>query len=153
MLPMLIASAVAALVSGYLSDRWGHRRKVFIYASGVAMVAVCVGLMVIRSLWIGLGISVLFGAGYGTYLAVDFAIVMDVLPSKDDVARDVSLWHLALVLPQIFATPVAGLMLDRFEEIGDAHAIHCLGYMVIWGIAAVYFSLGSGFIGRVRGIR
>jgi len=26
---------------------------------------------------------------------------MDVLPSEDDVARDIALWHLALVIPQV----------------------------------------------------
>lgn len=153
MLPMLVAAALAALVSGYLSDRWGKRRRVFIYASGVLMVTVCVTLIFLRSLWIGLGIAVLFGAGYGTYQAVDFAIVMDVLPSRHDVARDVALWHLSLVLPQIFATPLAGLLLDAFEAVGDDAGIVCLGYTVIWIIAAVYFCLGSAFIVRVRGIR
>ena len=35
----------------------------------------------------------LFGVGYGLYLAVDFALVMDVLPRKEDRARDLAVWH------------------------------------------------------------
>ena len=153
MLPMLVTAAVSALVSGYLSDRWGRRRRIFIYISGLAMVSVCVALIFTRNLWLGVSAGVVFGMGLGIYTAVDFSIVLDVLPSKDDVARDVSLWHLALVLPQIFATPVAGLLLDAFQDIGNSNGIECLGYTVIWAVAAVYFCLGSALIRLVRGIR
>ena len=153
MLPMLIGSALAAMASGYMSDRYGNRRRIFIYVSGLLMVAVCIGLILVKVYYVGIVISIFFGVGYGTYLAVDFAIVMDVLPSKDDVARDVALWHLALVLPQIFATPLAGVLLDAFQGVGAEKGIECLGYTVIWVVAALYFCLGSVFIGRVRGIR
>ena len=72
---------------------------------------------------------------------------LDCLPSQDDAARDVALWHLAYVLPQIFATPLAGALLDTFQVIGDDQGIDCLGYTVIWALAAVYFVLGAIFIG------
>ena len=33
------------------------------------------------------------GAGFGTYLSVDFALVMDVLKNKQDHAKDIAVWH------------------------------------------------------------
>ena len=33
------------------------------------------------------------GIGFGTYQAVDFALVMDVLPSDKDKAKDLAVWH------------------------------------------------------------
>ena len=33
------------------------------------------------------------GAGFGSYQAVDFALVMDVLPVEKDKAKDLAVWH------------------------------------------------------------
>ena len=33
------------------------------------------------------------GAGFGSYQAVDFALVMDVLPAEKDKAKDLAVWH------------------------------------------------------------
>ncbi len=33
------------------------------------------------------------GIGFGAYSAVDFALVMDVLPAEKDKAKDLAVWH------------------------------------------------------------
>ncbi len=33
------------------------------------------------------------GAGFGCFQAVDFALVMDVLPQEKDKAKDIAVWH------------------------------------------------------------
>ena len=33
------------------------------------------------------------GIGFGAYSAVDFALVMDVLPDEKDKAKDLAVWH------------------------------------------------------------
>ena len=33
------------------------------------------------------------GVGFGAYCAVDFALVMDVLPEDKDKAKDLAVWH------------------------------------------------------------
>ena len=48
---------------------------------------------------------------------MDFALVMDVLPEEREKAKDIAVWHQALVLPQALATPVGGLVLDLFERL------------------------------------
>ena len=48
-----------------------------------------------------LAIVAVFGVGYGTFLAVDYAMVLDVLPSAATAAKDMAVWHAALVLPQL----------------------------------------------------
>jgi len=40
-----------------------------------------------------LGNSVLSGVGFGAYCAVDFALVMDVLPNDREKAKDLAVWH------------------------------------------------------------
>ena len=52
--------------------------------------------------WAIFDIMVIFscfpGLGFGTYCAVDFALVMDVLPSDKDKAKDLAVWHEASTL-------------------------------------------------------
>jgi len=76
-----------------------------------------------------------------------------VLPSKQDYARDMAVWNCALILPQVLATPFAGLMLDEFQAIGNDYGVKCLGYVIIFGMAAVYFFLGTAFVSRIQGIK
>jgi len=73
---------------------------------------------------------------------------MDCLPSPATAAKDISLWHSALILPQLFATQLAGLVRDSFQNIGDADHIHCLGYKIIFLICIIYFSCGA-FVTRM----
>ena len=37
--------------------------------------------------------SVFSGVGFGAYCAVDFALVMDVLPDDKEKAKDLAVWH------------------------------------------------------------
>jgi len=78
---------------------------------------------------------------------------MDVLPSKHDYARDMAVWNSALILPQVLATPLAGILLDSFQLLGKQNGIECLGYMVIFAVAATYFFLGTVFISQIRGVK
>lgn len=51
-------------------------------------------------------VAVVFGLGFGTYTSCDFAMILDVLPNEADRAKDLAVWHQALVLPQLIATPI-----------------------------------------------
>ena len=38
-------------------------------------------------------IILISGVGFGAYCAVDFALVMDVLPNDREKAKDLAVWH------------------------------------------------------------
>ncbi len=97
--------------------------------------------------------GVVFGLGYGAYNSVDWALATDVLPSIDDYAKDMGVWHVAEVFPQVAATPLAGFLLDRFQVVGHGIGMPNLGYTVIFSLALVYFVLGTVFVRRIRGVR
>src|ERR1043165_1415074 len=63
-------------------------------------------------------LGLVFGLGYGAYQAVDWALASDVLPSQDDYAKDMGVWHVAFTFPQVIATPIAGFLLDKFQVVG-----------------------------------
>jgi MFS family permease len=52
------------------------------------------------------------GIGLGTYLAVDLALITDVLPDKEnDAAKDLGVFNVASTLPQIVAPASAPVIL------------------------------------------
>ena len=110
--------------------------------------------------WITIGnfevavlMGIVFGLGYGAYQAVDWALASDILPSEDDYAKDMGVWHVAMTLPQSIATPIAGVLLDNFQRIGKSAGQPTLGYTVIFGIACVYFLLGTVLVRQVKGAK
>ncbi|PVD39132.1 hypothetical protein C0Q70_01760 [Pomacea canaliculata] len=67
--------------------------------------------------YLAIATAFLTGIGFGAFQSVDFALVMDVLPEEQEKAKDIAVWHQALVLPQALATPIGGLVLDLFERV------------------------------------
>jgi hypothetical protein len=62
-------------------------------------------------------------------------------------------WHVALTLPQVISTPIAGYLLDRFQIVGGNVGYPNLGYTVIFTLATVYFILGTVFVRNIRKVR
>ena len=96
-----------------------------------------------------LALGALFGAGYGLYYAVDWALACDTLPDQAQAAKDMGLFHVAYTLPQVVMPAVMGVVLDRANAAGGAGA----GYRVIFGAAGVCFVLGTVFVARIRSVR
>lgn len=74
----------------------------------------------------------------------------DVLPNAHEFAKDMGVWSLALVLPQVIAAPIAGNLLDYFEKIGPS--LH-LGYSIVFCVSGVYFVVGSYFVYKIEAVK
>lgn len=100
----------ASLIGGRLSDRTG-RRKVFVLGAavvyGVALfvVAAASGF---NGFLMGMAIS---GLGFGLYMAVDIALVVDVLPDPATAAKDLGVLNIAGALPSSLAPAIAPAIL------------------------------------------
>jgi MFS family permease len=151
LLPLLLGSIFSTLLAGVLSDR--HGRKVMVYIAGALMGAVAFTFILFHSFTLAVFLGVIFGLGYGAYQSVDWALASDILPSMDDYAKDMGVWHVAMVFPQVIATPIAGFLLDNFQRVGKAESIPNLGYTVIFMLAVVYFFLGTVFVRQIKGVR
>ena len=106
-----IGVVLAGLIAGKLSDLT-QRRKPFVMGAAAAC---ALGSWLIASattyeaFLIG---TTLFGMGLGGYLSVDFALVTDVLPNReDDAAKDLGLFNVASALPQSLAPAIASAIL------------------------------------------
>ena len=84
--------------------------------------------------------------GWGAYQAVDWALALRVLPSRDLAGKDMGIWHIAFVLPLIIGPAATGWLVSTlrlFVSAGDA-------YMGAFTIATIWFVLAATLIGRVR---
>eukprot|EP00949_MAST-11_sp_MAST-11-sp1_P003302 g3302.t1 len=145
-LPLLLSGLIAAYVCGKVSDALGGRRKIFVYFSGITMALSTVALIVNRSFALCIMIAVVFGGAFGAFQAVDYALVLDVLPDAQSSAKDLGVWHISLVIPQLIATPIAGAILDGLKASSGAAA----GYAAIFSIASVYFLAGTGLVTYIK---
>lgn len=150
-LPLLLGAIISSVIAGVLSDRYG--RKIMVYISGAMMGFVALVYVVFHSFLLVVLTGVVFGLGYGAYESVDWALASDVLPSMDDFAKDMGVWHVALVLPQVISTPIAGFLLDHFQVVGKSQNLPNLGYTVIFIVAVIYFILGTVFVRQIKGVR
>jgi Na+/melibiose symporter-like transporter len=147
---IIIAAGIpTSIIAGALSDRYG--RKPLVYLSGGLMAlasAIFIPVAFFPSLAFTFVVGALFGIGYGAYQAVDWALAIDVLPSGEGAAKDMGIWHVALVLPQIIAPAITGLTLNALKG-----RSLLLGYTVVFVITAVWFVLGTVFVRQIRGAR
>jgi MFS family permease len=158
-LALLAGAIVPAVAGGHLSDRIG-RRKPFVYAAGAlqALVASVLLFGLVKSLFVIFALGVVFGAGYGLYVAVDWAIACDVLPDREHSSgRDMGLWHIAFTLPPALAPAIFAPILHAFNEPG--HQLlglatgNFLGFRLVFAGAVVWFILGTVFVSRIRSVR
>ncbi|HET7466690.1 MAG TPA: MFS transporter [Candidatus Dormibacteraeota bacterium] len=158
-LAVLAGGILPAVIGGNLSDRLG-KRKIFVYASGALQAAVASILLfgLIRSLAVVFVMGVLFGIGYGLYVAVDWAIACDVLPDREKSSgRDMGLWHVAFTLPPALAPAAFAPILHAFNQPGG-HILglatgNFLGFRLVFAGAAIWFVLGTIFVSRIRSVR
>jgi Na+/melibiose symporter-like transporter len=147
---IIVGSIVSALIGGRLSDRLG--RKPIIYVAGTVMAAAAILLLFAPSFVAALVLALAFGLGYGAFVSVDWALGSDAMPSQATYARDMGLWHVAFVAPQLSSAP-QGFLLDWGNARGLASGFEHLGYFIVFGIAAACFTLGVLLVRNIKGVR
>nr|BBH92219.1 MFS transporter [Thermogemmatispora argillosa] len=102
---------ICSFGAGWLSDRLGRRKPIVIAAALLVMSALLTPAVL--PTWNGVQLfAALLGAGYGAYLAVDTALITQVLPSAADYGRDLGLINLALSIPLILSPLLGGLLIN-----------------------------------------
>ncbi|MFJ4618956.1 MFS transporter [Streptomyces sp. NPDC088812] len=103
-------SLVFAPLFGKVSDLAG-RRKPFVIASAIVFAA-GLGITAAATTFPMFLVAVaVMGVGQGVYFAVDYALVLDVLPDPDNPAKDLGIMNLANSLPTSIVPAVAPTLL------------------------------------------
>ena len=105
-----VVLVAASLLGGRLSD-WTGRRKVFVVTAsviyGVALFVIAAAVS-FNGFLVGMALG---GLGFGLYMAVDLALVVDVLPDPDTAAKDLGVLNIAGALPSAIAPAIAPVIL------------------------------------------
>ena len=140
----LAGAVIGALTLGMLSDRIGR----------VGIVAVSTGLMTIAALAFVISPSVplwplglIFGAGYGAYTSVDWALAVDSLPVLTAAGKDMGVWSIASNLPAVLAPLLGSALIGGASAFGLPTSI---GYRAVFGLAGVFLLLGALFVLKVQ---
>jgi MFS family permease len=129
----------ASLIGGWISDRTG-RRKILVGAGSVVF-GLAMFLIAVATSFNGFVAGMaLGGLGFGLYMAVDLALVADVLPDPGSAAKDLGVMNIAGALPSSVAPALAPAIL----------AVGGGSYGVLYAAAGVCAVIGAGAIVRVK---
>ena len=132
---------VASIGGGFLSDRL-QRRKIFVFCGGVVIAISMLFLAFVQTRTGTIIAAVLFGLGFGVYLAVDIALITQVLPSARDRGKDLGVFNIANTLPQVLVPIVAALTINAFHN-----------YTVLFAIVGVAALLSGILILPIKSVR
>jgi MFS family permease len=131
---------VAAIVGGIISDRRG-RRKMLVTVSGLLM-SVAALLLTFWETWTAsLIAATLFGIGFGCYIAVDQALITQVLPKAHDRARDLGIINIAIVTPYAIGPAIA------------APLVSLAGYPALFGATAAVAAAAAIGVWQIKSVR
>jgi len=132
---------IGSLIGGWISDHLG-RRRIVIHTSVVIMMTALLTLACTTDWhWVTIA-AALEGIGYGAYVAVDLALVSQVLPRPDHRGKDLGLVNIANAAPQVVGPVIAAALVT-----------HLGGYTALYIAAAIATLLGSAAVAAVRGVR
>jgi MFS family permease len=141
-----ICVVIASTIAGYLSDQMG-RRKAFVFTAAITYALGIVVIILSKDLtlfYVGVGLA---SVGFGVYMAVDQALVVDVLPDRaTNAAKNLGVLNIANAVPQSLAPAVAPFLLTIGNGAGE-------NYSLLYAAAAFSAFLGAIAIAPVRGVR
>lgn len=134
-----VALIISAPLTGRLSDRL-QRRKIFVMAAATIYAAALVVIATANGsggYLLGMAIG---GLGFGMYMAVDLALVVDVLPDAGSAAKDLGVLNIAGALPFALAPALAPAILSVSGN----------SYSALYLVAGLCAFLGAAAIVPIR---
>jgi len=131
---------LASIVGGIISDR-RNRRKMMVTVGGLLMAVAAVLLTFVETWPAALVAAVLYGLGYGAYIAVDQALITQVLPTAHDRAKDLGIINIAITCPGAIGAVIA------------APLVSLAGYPALFGATGVVAVAASVFVWKIKAVR
>ncbi|MDL9979237.1 MFS transporter [Microbacterium sp. ASV49] len=137
-----VPTLLAIGLSGWWSDKVG-RRKVFIYVASVIMAVGFVMPLIMPNMTGMILMSVINGLGFGVYMAVDAALMTEVLPNPGGAAaKDLGILNVATNIPQALSPSIALLIISALG-----------GYAMLFVFAIIFVILAAIATAPIKGVR
>ncbi len=137
---LAVTAAGATVVSGLVSDRIG-RRKPLVIAASLLLAAAALPLVIHPDVITLVLFSVIAGFGYGCYLAVDQALMVQVLPGRGSEAKQLGMLNIANTLPQVLGPLAAAILVTQ------------IGFRALFMFAILAAVAGAICVASIRRVR
>ena len=131
-----LCTAIATIPAARLGDRFGRKRVIYVAcligAVGMAIAALA------PSVPIFIFGAILMGVGTGSFLAVDWALMTEIIP-KDSSGRYMGISNVATATNGVISAFIGGILVDALVSAGNP----TLGPRVAFLLAPVWFTLGA----------
>jgi MFS family permease len=142
-----VLAVPASIIGIRLGARLGLVRVTQITSWIMAGCAVCYVLIAFYpSFVLIVPVVLVYAAAYGAYQAVDWALALKVLPSAEAAGKDMGIWHISMVLPQILGPAGTGWLISGVKASYGAPA----AYTAAFGIGTLWLVLSAALVTRVR---
>lgn len=135
-----LGTILTAVVGGRMSDRSG-KRKVYVLWASLVMAGAALILAFVPTFAAAAVAALILGLGYGVYLAVDQALITQVLPAAADRARHLGVINIANAAPQVIAPVIAAPIVTQLG-----------GYPVLYSTVAVVTGLAGILVRQIRSV-
>ncbi|HEX4725601.1 MAG TPA: MFS transporter [Pseudonocardiaceae bacterium] len=140
-----VAAVACAIPAGRYSDRTMRRKRLVVIASVLQGVSSLL-FAIFPTITAGIAGALILGAGWGSYAAVDQALITQVLPNPENRGKDLGVINIANNLPYVLAGSLGGLVISGF---GRDH----LGYPVLFFLSLVTALLAALTVRPIRSVR
>ena len=136
----LVGILVSTGIAGPLSDRL-RRRKVFVVIASMVMGAAMIVPLLLPTATGMIAFTALCGLGFGAYMAVDAALMSEVLPTDGTYAKDLGVLNIAATLPQTLGPFLSGAI------------VVFAGYQALFPVGLVLAALGALAIIPIKSVK
>ncbi|WP_433793118.1 MFS transporter [Actinoplanes sp. CA-252034] len=136
----VLFAGIFGFAGGVLSDRW-EKRRVFVAAGAIVLAAGTTLMALVPVVPVVIAASVLVGIGWGAYIAVDMAVLTQVLPDPETRATMLGVANVAGTLPQMLAPVLAAPIVTALG-----------GYRTLYLVTAAFALLALALLPRLRAI-
>lgn len=136
----VVALLIAVYPAGRISDRIGRRKAPVILAC--LLMAISTSLPIVSATLVAYIVAfVITGFGFGIYLAVDQALMTEVLPAQGEAGKDLGILNVASATGQM-AAPLLGSL-----------SISLIGYQAMFALASLLALAGAAAVIPIKAVR
>ena len=136
----MVMTLVGSFISGPVSDLIGRRKVPVVVASVLFAIGIAMPWLIPSSLGMYLFAGIA-GLGYAVYSAVDQALLVDVLPSKEEAGKDLGILNMATTLGQMCGPIIMSSI------------VVALGYSFAFPVAIALAIVGCFFIMAIKKVK
>ena len=137
---MMVMSLVGSFISGPVSDLIGRRKVPVVVASVLFAIGIAMPWLIPSTLGMYLFAGIA-GLGYAVYYAVDQALLVDVLPNKEEAGKDLGILNMGTTLGQMCGPVVMSTI------------VVSLGYNFAFPTAIALAIIGCFFIMAIKKVK